>query len=126
MMWHQYHVLGKNVHIIILGLPFQKELIRFGCKGEGFLLPNGIKEVRILYKEKFYSNLTVFLTFSGCASHKELDILFEVTKLLIKKYMQFKIQIIYETDTKSTLHQFFLGGGTQFRVRLKLFLKVKT
>lgn len=107
VLYHQYHVLGKKAHIIILGKSFQEELNRFGYEKEAFLLPNGIEEERIHYKKKENSKPISFLNFGGRADHTGLDILVEAIKLLKKKNLNFKVKITDGVDTRNVIHQYF-------------------
>lgn len=107
MLHKQYHIVGKNVNIIILGSGFQRDLERFCYRKKAFLLPNGIHEERISYSNKNPSNIISFLNFGGRADHKGIDILLDAVVLLKKKNLRFKVRITDGVDTINVMHQYF-------------------
>ena len=106
-LYHQYHIVGKNANVIILGASFQRELDRFGYRKKAFLLPNGIQEERIPFAKKNPSNIISFLNFGYRADHKGLDILIDAIILLKKKNLSFKVKITDGVDTTNVMHQYF-------------------
>lgn len=107
LLYYQYHIIGKNVSIIILGKEFKKHLEQFGYKKEVFLLPNGIQEKRISFAKKVNNDKTIFLNFGGRANDKGLDILLKAIKILIEKDLKFVVRITEGVDTRKCIKEYF-------------------
>ena len=105
---HQYAIIGKKVHIIILYKEFEQFLRKFGYSGEVFILPNGILEDRIEFYIKEREDTIQFLAFGGRSDDKGLDLLLKSLPYIKKKTNKsFIINITEGADTRECINRIF-------------------